>query len=109
MKELTNLFKYFSSESKLKIIIHLYMCSKAECDVQTLSELFNIKQANLSKHLSVLRNDDIIKTKTKGIYVYYYINRDFCNKYHQLLDLLAKEPLLEPYACSCNSTHTHTH
>ncbi|VEU74318.1 ArsR/SmtB family transcription factor [Mycoplasmopsis citelli] len=109
MTNLTTLFKFLSSQSKLKIIIHLYMCSKAECDVQTLCSLFNIRQANLSKHLSVLRSANIIKTKTKGIYVYYYINKDFCNKYHELLDLLANQECLQKYVCSCNSDLVHTH
>ncbi|UUM19502.1 MULTISPECIES: helix-turn-helix transcriptional regulator [unclassified Mycoplasma] len=109
MKQLTSLFKYLSSESKLKIIIHLYMCSKAECDVQTLSDLFKIRQANLSKHLSTLRSANVIKTKTKGIYVYYYINKDFCNQHHELLDLIAKEPSFQKYACSCNDQLVHSH
>ncbi|WP_036464943.1 metalloregulator ArsR/SmtB family transcription factor [Mycoplasmopsis sturni] len=108
MKE-TVLFKYLSSDAKLRIIVHLYMCNKAECNVQTLSKILSLKQANLSKHLASLRNANIVKTKTEGIFSYYQLSKTFCSKYHTILDWLVKQPKLEKYACSCNDLHVHSH
>ncbi len=85
------------------------MCSKAECDVQALGNFFQLKQANLSKHLASLKSAQIIKTKTKGLHVYYFINKDFCKQYHEILNWLVKQPQFEKFACSCNQTHIHNH
>lgn len=63
--------KVFTSPKRLEI---LNLLRDKELSVGQLSMLANIRQANLSQHLSILREKGIVRTKRKGTTIYYSLS-----------------------------------
>jgi len=68
-----------------KRILILYMLRDGAKSVGQLAIELNIKQANLSQHLMVLREREMVKTEREGTTVYYSLGHE---KVIQALDLL---------------------
>ncbi len=64
----SNIWRVFSSPKRLEI---LDLLSDRELSVGQLTRLANIRQANLSQHLSILREKGIVKTRRDGVTIYY--------------------------------------
>nr|WP_307776458.1 metalloregulator ArsR/SmtB family transcription factor [uncultured Cetobacterium sp.] len=48
--------------------------SKCVCKIQTLESLKGVSQSNLSQHLKILRDSNIVSTKKVGGWVHYSIS-----------------------------------
>lgn len=68
----TNLFKALSDESRLRIILLLYVNEMCVCE---LCETTGLSQPMVSRHLSLLRALDIVSTRRSGQWIYYSVNR----------------------------------
>ncbi|AKA49890.1 hypothetical protein VO56_01260 [Mycoplasmopsis gallinacea] len=99
--DMTDLFALLASPVKFKLIIHFYSCVENECDVQTLVQLFNEKQANISKHLSELKRKGVVDSKKEGLYNYYYLNKEFLDSFNEILKSIYNHPEVAKYSCSC--------
>ena len=72
----------------------LDLLSKGEKSVSELVALLDIRQANLSQHLAILRQKGVVDTRREGTHIYYKIpNRKIIKAYG-----LLKEVLLERLA-----------
>lgn len=60
--------RIFTSPKRLEII---NLLRDKELSVGQLSKLANIRQANLSQHLSILREKGIVKSRREGVSIYY--------------------------------------
>lgn len=58
----------FTSPKRLEII---NLLRDKELSVGLLAKLTGIRQANLSQHLSILREKGIVKTRRAGVSIYY--------------------------------------
>ena len=58
----------FTSPKRLEII---NLLRDKELSVGKLAKLANIRQANLSQHLSILREKGIVKTRRDGVTIHY--------------------------------------
>ena len=67
-KAQARVLKALANESRLKIVDRL---SKGECSVGELTELIGSDQSTVSKHLAVLRSNDIVNDRREGNVVYY--------------------------------------
>lgn len=65
---ISEIYKVLADPNRLKILFYL---REGEKSVKELIEILNIKQANISKHLSVLRNANIVKARRSKNNVYY--------------------------------------
>lgn len=75
-------FRALSDASRLQILQLLF---KKEHSVQELCELSGMSQANVSKHLSVLAEQGIVKKRRQGLFVYYSIGD---NTVYELCDIV---------------------
>jgi len=69
------LFKVLGDENRYKIFT--YLVKHGESCVCDLESLLDIKQANLSKHLGVMKKEGVLSTKPVGKYVHYSIEPTF--------------------------------
>ncbi|QKT05492.1 helix-turn-helix transcriptional regulator [Mycoplasma sp. OR1901] len=99
--DLSLLLGLFSKDIKRKIILHLYSCHENECDVLTLANKFDSKQANISKHLMNLRNMDIVYAKKEGHNLYYQLVPHFKDKYSEFLQMMYKMDDSQDLECEC--------
>ncbi|MBN4083363.1 winged helix-turn-helix transcriptional regulator [Mycoplasma sp. CSL10137] len=99
--DLSSLLGLFSKDIKRKIILHLYSCHENECDVLTLANKFNSKQANISKHLMNLRTMEIVYAKKEGHNLYYQLMPDFKEKYSEFLQMMYKMDDSNNLECEC--------
>jgi len=83
--------KVFTSPKRLEIISLL---RDGEKTVGELAELASIPQANVSQHLTVLRQNSVVTTRRDGANIYYRIANQ---KILQACDLM-REVLLEQLA-----------
>lgn len=81
----------FTSPKRLEI---LNLLRNKELSVGELVKLAKIRQANLSQHLSILREKDIVKTRRAGTTIYYSLASPKISKAFDII----REMLLERLA-----------
>ncbi|MDP2939466.1 MAG: metalloregulator ArsR/SmtB family transcription factor [Candidatus Omnitrophota bacterium] len=81
----------FTSPKRLEI---LNLLRDRELSVGELAKLAKIRQANLSQHLSILRERGVVKTKREGVVIYYSLANP---KIIKAFDII-REMLLERFA-----------
>lgn len=77
--KIAEIFKALSSKTRLDIV--LWLSKKKECNVNTLAELLSLPQPNVSQHLTVLKNADIIAGYRKGTQICYKIVDEHAEKF----------------------------
>lgn len=83
--------RVFSSAKRLEI---LNLLRDEELSVGELAKLANLPQANLSQHLSIMREKGIVKTRRAGVTIYYSLAN---SKIIKAFDII-REMLLEKLA-----------
>lgn len=73
-KKQADLLKALAHHIRLKIVYTLSEEKKCVCE---LTDLFNISQSSVSKHLKILKKAGIIKSQKKGMYVYYSLSTNY--------------------------------
>lgn len=71
VRELLNIFKALSDETRLKM---LKIMDKGEICVCDLVSVLNVSQPKISFHLNVLKGAGLIKARKHGKWVHYSIN-----------------------------------
>lgn len=77
-----DVFKVIANQKRLEIIQLLH---KRELNVSEMIEMLGLRQANLSQHLSLLRQHKIVTVTKKGREVYYKLADDNIAKAVQLI------------------------
>jgi rhodanese-related sulfurtransferase/predicted transcriptional regulator len=86
---LSKLLKALSNPYRLEII---EMLSQGEKSVEGIVQTTNLSIANASQHLQVLKNNNIVKSRKDGRYVYYsLINDDFLSLYQHVIKYAVTE------------------
>ncbi len=81
----------FTSPKRLEI---LNLLKGKELSVGEIAKLVKIRQANLSQHLSILREKGIVKTRREGTTIYYSLANPKIGKAFDII----REMLLEKLA-----------
>lgn len=68
MKQELSLFKALSDETRLRIMVLL---SEKELCVCQLMWALGLDQAKVSRHLTVLRNAELVNYRREGLWIYY--------------------------------------
>lgn len=89
-----SLFKVLGDENRYKVFT--YLVQHGESCVCDLESLLDIKQANLSKHLGVMKKNGMLATKQVGKYVHYRIDESFMKEYELMIQLIdSKEEYID--------------
>ena len=86
MDEFTNLFKIFSDETRLRILILLYHQKLCVCQLQGI---LRESQPKISKHLGKLRDLGLVKDERKEQFIYYCLDQN-----NELLNVMLKTVVL---------------
>jgi ArsR family transcriptional regulator len=82
----TELFKILSDETRLRItnlIFHQDLC------VCELTEILDLSQPKISKHIAKLRTQNLVNTERNEQYIYYSINKQ--STYYVLLSNILQQ------------------
>lgn len=71
--KVSNLYKVFGDETRLKILNSLLYSELCVCDI---SEILNMSHSSISHQLKVLRDMKLVKTRKVGKSVYYSLKDD---------------------------------
>jgi ArsR family transcriptional regulator len=82
-KELVQLFKLFSDETRLRIL-H-YLMQQEELNVRTLCELLGQSQPAVSHHLALLRVAGLIDSRRDGKHNFYRI---LAGRFQELMEMM---------------------
>jgi ArsR family transcriptional regulator, arsenate/arsenite/antimonite-responsive transcriptional repressor len=74
MNELVNLFKAMSDQTRLRIMILLLNQDHCVCE---LTEMLNVPQTKISKHLGKLRDLGLVSTIRDAQFIYYHLNLEY--------------------------------
>lgn len=86
---LSKLLKAMANSYRLEII---EMLSQGEKSVEGIVQATGMSIANASQHLQVMKNNNIVKTRKEGHYVYYsLINDEFLWLYHHITKYAVNE------------------
>jgi len=85
------IFKALAEESRLRILSLLLDGDLCVCE---LENCLNLKQSNISRHLSSLKKSGIVDSYKKAQWNYYRINKEFIQNNYQLW-LYLKEKLVK--------------
>lgn len=94
-----NIFKVLGDENRYRVFT--YLVKKGESCVCDLEKLLDIKQANLSKHLGVMKKSNILSTRPVGKYVHYRISDEFKSEYKLLVKLIDTKVENVEMECNC--------
>ena len=93
-EENAKIFKALSDASRLKIIDILSCGEKCACDIL---EHFDFTQPTLSHHMKVLIESGLVEVRKEGLWSYYYLSVNNCNK----LSLFLMNIVTETEECIC--------
>lgn len=93
-EENAKIFKALSDPSRLKIIDILSCGEKCACDIL---EHFEFTQPTLSHHMKALIESGLVEARKEGLWSYYYLNINNCNK----LSLSLMNLVTETDDCIC--------
>lgn len=91
VKRVVEIFKALAEESRLRILSLLLQNDMCVCELENCLKL---KQSNISRHLSALKNSGLLDSYKQAQWVFYKINEDFIQE-HQQLWLYLEEKLKE--------------
>ena len=88
MRHLTKIFKALSDPNRMRILKMLEMRPLCVCEI---TEVLNLAPSTVSKHLSLLRDVELILDEKEGKWVNYYLNQTTTDIYViKLLPLLSQ-------------------
>jgi ArsR family transcriptional regulator len=67
-EQYVELFKALSDETRLKLIVLLYRREFCVCQIEAA---LGISQTKASRHLAILRRAGLLKSRRKGLWIYY--------------------------------------
>ena len=88
---MVEIFKALAEESRLRILSLVLQNDMCVCEIEYCLKL---KQSNISRHLSALKNSGLLDSYKQAQWVYYTVNKDFM-KDHQNLWVYLEEKLKE--------------
>ncbi|MFA5032968.1 MAG: metalloregulator ArsR/SmtB family transcription factor [bacterium] len=92
MEELIRIFEVLGDETRLRIMkILLERDTLCVCEIM---QALRINQTRVSKHLRILKDAGLVKSKKKGLWVYYSINKNSSKNMKEIL-LFLKQMLNE--------------
>ncbi len=71
ISKLSDIFKIFADETRLRIICNILNTELCVCD---LCEVLNLNQSTVSHQLQLLRNSKLVKHRREGKQIYYSLN-----------------------------------
>ncbi len=86
--DLVEVLKALSHENRVRIINLLRQQELCVCE---LENIMGVNQSNASRHLSKLKQVDLIIGEQKAQWVYYSINKDLITEHKFLKNILDKE------------------
>jgi len=84
-EEMAEIFKALSHPIRLKIVCGLIQ--KKECNVTKMVQHLNMPQPNVSQHINILKNTDIIEGYRKGNEICYRVTNKIVEKIIESLEL----------------------
>ncbi len=96
---MNNVFKLIGDENRYKILT--FLIKNGESCVCNLEELLDIKQANLSKHLNIMKKENLLASKQVGKYVHYSVAESFAKEYKLLIKLIDSKESKSKKECDC--------
>jgi ArsR family transcriptional regulator len=78
MKKVIRIFKALSDPNRLRILKMLERRSLCLCEI---SAVLNLAPSTVSKHLSILREADLISDHKEGKWVNFHLNKDTSQRY----------------------------
>lgn len=88
--------KALSDPNRVQIIDILSCGEKCACDIL---EAFNFSQPTLSHHMKVLVDCNLVSYRTEGLWRYYSLNKESCQKLIEFLKVLTSKK----DDCICNN------
>lgn len=73
MEQLTELFKVLSDETRIRILNLLSVQDLCVCE---FTEILDLSQPKISKHIAKIRTANLVKTNRNEQYIYYSLNKD---------------------------------
>lgn len=92
--EQTDFFKCLADSTRLNIL-KLVMNRENVCVCEFTAHL-KLSQPKISRHLALLRNLGMLLDQRKGQWVYYRLNPDLPTWAHDILKIIALNPILNP-------------
>lgn len=88
MREVVKIFKALSDPNRLRIIKMLQIRPLCVCEI---TDILQLATSTVSKHLSILRDSELITDEKDGKWVNYHLNHSTTDEYvSKLLPLLEK-------------------
>ncbi|RAK04211.1 ArsR family transcriptional regulator [Halanaerobium saccharolyticum] len=86
--EITEVLKALAHENRIRI---LNLLAGSELCVCELENIMQVTQSNASRHLSKLKQVDLIKGRKRAQWIYYSLNQDLLAEHKFLKNLIEEE------------------
>ncbi len=96
MKELAKVFKALSDEARLRILNLIFRTGEiCVCDIESIT---GFTQTKTSRHLSYLRNAQLVDARQQGLWMLYSLAKPKNKEHEQLLECLKSILQINPVA-----------
>ncbi len=89
----TQIFKSFSDDSRTRIIHLLY--KKEKLCISDLGAILDFTQTKTSRHVTYLKNAELVNAGKYDQWVFYSIREEVCNVISQIFSFLDRDPILQ--------------
>lgn len=86
--DLLKIIKALGQENRLRILNLLNQQKLCVCELQNIMAE---NQSNISRHLNVLKNADIISSEKDALWIYYYLKKKTLKEHPFIVDILNNE------------------
>jgi ArsR family transcriptional regulator len=96
MDELAKVFKALSDEARLRILNLIFRTGEiCVCDIESIT---GFTQTKTSRHLSYLRNAQLVDARQQGLWMLYSLAKPMNKEHEQLIDCLKTILQINPLA-----------
>jgi ArsR family transcriptional regulator len=88
MYKAAQLFKALSEETRLRILVLLTRGELCVCEIEAALDL---PQSTVSRHLSLLRQINLVSGRRKGVWMYYQLAEAESDLHKMLLEIIDKQ------------------
>lgn len=88
MADLLDIIKALGQENRLRILNLLNQQKLCVCELQNIMDE---NQSNISRHLNVLKQADVISSEKDALWIYYYLNQKTLKEHPFIVDVLNNE------------------
>ncbi len=102
--DISDIFKTLSDPTRLRILVLL---TKGELCVCDITDILNLPQSTVSRHMSRLKLTGLVLDTRKGKWVFYKLNNHHDDYMIKIIEIIGAISIQDPFVIDLNNLENH--